>query len=508
MQIVRIRLFILGLTFAAIPAWAQTTFPILGYRVLGNTLLNKQQIDIVTNPFVGPASDFETIQRALEALEKRYVIAGYGSVRVELPEQELDAGLVVLRVVEGVLGDITVQSNEFFDDDNVRHTLPALRPGQPVNIFALNRNLVLANEGGSKVTNVTFKRSSNNQEVDASVKVQGEDPQRWLAVMDNTGSDLNGRYRAGLVYQNSNVLNRDHALLLQLMSSPGYWGQVRIIGVSYRIPLYGLGDTVEFNASDSNVNSRGTVSGTDIAAVGKGSIVGLRYTRNLDPSAAWQHKLNAGLESRRYGNSGNTGDSSLSTLPFTLGYSGSWRSQQSDWSWNATLLKNIPAGPFGRESDLSADGGRLGARAAFETLKFGAQWTERFANQWTLRAGLSGQFTRDVLIAAEQFGIGGADSVRGYSEREVASDQGVRAGLELGFAPWEADPLRLIPLLFVDVAAVRRNSPLPGEIASERLSSAGLGLRAAYGRHASGRVDWGFGSQGASRLHASLVWIF
>lgn len=508
MQVARICLFILGLAFAVMPTRAQTTFQILGYRVLGNTLLDKQQIDQATSPFIGPKSDFETIQRALEALEKRYVSSGYGSVRVELPEQELDAGLVTLQVVEGVLGDITVQSSGFFDDNNIRHSLTALRPGQPVNVFALNRNLVLANEGGSKVTNVTFRRSANNQDVDATVKVQGEDPQRWLAVMDNTGSDLNGRYRNGLVYQNANVWNRDHALLLQLMSSPGYWGQVRILGLSYRIPLYGLGDAVEFNISDSNVNSRGTVSGTDIAAVGKGSIVGFRYTRNLNPSAEWQQKISAGLESRRYGNSGNTGDSNLSTLPFTLGYSGSWRTAQADWSWNATLLKNFPAGPFGREADLSADGGRLGARAAFETLKFGAQWTTRFENQWTLRAGLSGQFTHDALIAAEQFGIGGADSVRGFSEREVASDQGVRAGVELGFAPWEADPLRLIPLLFVDGAAVRRNAPLPGEVSAQQLSSAGMGLRAAYGRHASGRVDWGFGSRGANRLHASLVWIF
>ena len=104
MHIVRIRFFIFGLAFGAISAWAQTTFPILGYRVIGNTLLNKQQIDSATNPFVGPKSDFETIQRALEALEKRYVSSGYGSVRVELPEQELDAGLVTLQVVEGVGG--------------------------------------------------------------------------------------------------------------------------------------------------------------------------------------------------------------------------------------------------------------------------------------------------------------------------------------------------------------------------------------------------------------------
>lgn len=489
-------------------AMAQASFLISGYRVLGNSLLSDEKLSAATRAFTGPASDFETIQRALESLERTYVSAGYGSVRVELPEQELDEGVVTVRVIEGALGEVTIQSNGHFDHDNVRHSLSALRQGQPVNIFALNRNLVLANEGGSKVTNVTFKRSANNQDVDATVKVQGEDPQRWLAVLDNTGSNLNGRYRTGLVYQNANVWNRDHALLLQIMSSPGYWGQVRILGLSYRIPLYGLGDAIDFNVSDSNVNSRGTVSGTDIAAVGKGSIAGVRYTRNLDPSAEWQHKLSAGVESRRYGNSGNTGESRLSTLPFTLGYSGAWRSPQSDWTWNATFLKNIPAGPDGRDADLSAEGGRAGARAAFETFKFGTQWTERFANQWTLRAGLSGQMTRDVLIAAEQFGIGGADSVRGFNEREVAADQGVRAGIELGFAPWDAKSARLIPLVFVDSAAVRRNAPLPGEIERQTLSNVGLGVRAAYGRHASGRADWGFGTRAASRLHMSLIWIF
>lgn len=487
---------------------AQGIFPISGYQVLGNTLLSEQVVIATTRPFTGPSSDFETIQKALEAMERAYIGAGYGSVRVELPEQELNAGVVTLQVVEGVLGDIVIQSSGYPDGENVRHSLPALRPGKPVNIFALNRNLVLANEGGTKVTNVTFKRSANSGSVDANVKVQAEDPERWLAVFDNTGSDLNGRYRTGVVYQNANAWNRDHSVSMQLMSSPGYWSQVRIFGLSYRVPLYGLGDAVEFNVSDSNVDSRGNVSGTDIAAVGKGSIAGLRYTHNLDPSAQWQHKFNLSLENRRYGNTANTGDSYLSTLPLTLGYGGAWRHEQSDWTWSATWQRNIPAGPHGHEKDLNADGGRVGARGAFEVWKLNVQMTQRFANQWTLRAGVAGQFTRDLLIAAEQFGIGGADSVRGFAERDIAGDQGVRAGLELGFSPLEADTLRVIPVVFMDSAAVRRNEPLPGEFSSQTLSSAGIGLRASYGRHASVRTDLGRGSGGASRMHTSLVWIF
>ena len=516
-------LVICGLVALATSVGAQALFPITGYRVLGNSLLSSQQLDAVTRPFLGASSEFETIQKALEALERAYVSAGYGSVKVELPEQELDAGVVTLQVVEGALGEVAVEPNPFFDAANVRHSLPALQPGLPVNIFDLNRNLVLANEGGAKITNVTFKRSVNLKDVDVTVKLQGDNPERWLTVLDNTGSDLNGLYRLGLVYQHANVFNRDHAISMQLMSSPGQWGQVRILGASYKVPLYKWGSTVDLSLSDSNVESRGTVAGTDIAAVGKGSILGLRWTRNLDSSVDMHHKLSLGLESRRYGNNGNTGESALSTVPLTVSYTSNWRSAQREWSVGGTWLKNVPAGPYGWTEDLAGSGGRVGADAGFHTWKFNLQWIERFANLWSLRGALSAQTTTDLLIAAEQFGAGGADSVRGFTEREVSGDQGLRWGFELALSPWGSDPWRVNPMVFVEGAAVRRNSPLAGETDQISIASAGWGLRAAYGRHASLRVDWGFvlrglesapgastgGAQrGQSKLHSTLVWIY
>ena len=85
-------------------AHGQTQFPITDYRIVGNTLLSAQRIDDATRPYRGDASDFETIQKALEALEKAYVANGFGSVKVEIPEQELESGVVTLQVVEGVLG--------------------------------------------------------------------------------------------------------------------------------------------------------------------------------------------------------------------------------------------------------------------------------------------------------------------------------------------------------------------------------------------------------------------
>jgi len=507
--------------------YAQSPFPIVGYQVQGNTLLSPESINAATRPHTSPQGNFETIQLALESLEKAYINAGYGSVRVEIPEQELESGVVTLQVIEGVLGLITVEPDPYFNADNVRHSLPALRPGETVNVFELNRNLFLANEGGSKVSNVTFKHSANNRDVDATVKLSAEDPQRWMALLDNTGSASTGLYRLGVVYQNANLFNRDHGLSVQLMTSPDHTRDVSIMGLGYRVPLYRLGDTLDFNASSSNVDS-GQVAqaggGPDLAISGSGLMLGARYTHNLDATATAQHAFSIGLEHRAYGNRVMpTGGSAslipdLTTHPLTLGYSGSWHSPTRDFSVNLSWLQNLAGGENGTTADFNQPGGRSGANASFQTFKFTLQHTERFTSQWMLRTALSGQSTQDLLIAAEQFGIGGADSVRGFGEREISGDQGVRAALEVWAPPVSWEPWRLIPLVFLDGASVWRNQAAPGEQSGQTISSVGLGLRAAYGHHLNARLDWGYVIKGVSgiagpvngdqHLHASLAWVF
>jgi hemolysin activation/secretion protein len=86
--------------------------------------------------------------------------------------------------------------------------------------------------------------------------------------------------------------------------------------------------------------------------------------------------------------------------------------------------------------------------------------------------------------------------VRGFSEREVAADQGLRLSLELWAPAIDWEPWRFIPLGFADVGMVKRNQPLASEIAEQTISSVGVGLRGSYGRRVSARVDWGYVTQG------------
>ena len=73
---------------------AVVRFDISRFDVVGNSLLPNDVIEAAVAPFTGKGRDFGDVQKALEALEAAYHQRGFNVVQVELPEQELNQGVV------------------------------------------------------------------------------------------------------------------------------------------------------------------------------------------------------------------------------------------------------------------------------------------------------------------------------------------------------------------------------------------------------------------------------
>ena len=69
-------------------------------------------------------------------------------------------------------------------------------------------------------------------------------------------------------------------------------------------------------------------------------------------------------------------------------------------------------GNDGADSDFKRS--RAEATADYRIWRVGANFTRAFAQDWQFRTVLTGQFSEDALVAGEQFGYGGPDSVRGF----------------------------------------------------------------------------------------------
>ena len=493
-------------------------FDIQRFVVEGNTILPQDEVERIVAPFAGKARDFGDVQRALEALEVAYHDRGYSATRVLVPEQDLKAGEVRLQVLESRIRNVRVEGNRFFDDANVRASLPSVVVGEPPNMRRVNENIQLANENPAKKVRLVLESTSEQGKVDAVVKVDDDKPTRISVFLDNSGNGPTGYYRAGVGYQHANLFNRDHVLTAQVITSPTRISDVMVFGVGYRVPLYQWNGAVDVFAGYSNVNS-GTVA--DLFTVsGSGSVYGIRYTQILRRLGEYEQKLALGWDYRDFHNDvalvGVPGSliPDITLKPLSLTYYGRLAQVGRDIAFSVGYSQNLAGGADGDQSAFDAI--RAGATARYGIWRFGAAYTQALPGELLFRALLSGQYTTNALVPGEQFGLGGADNVRGYFERTAANDIGHRAQVEL-YSPelgpnigadWKARML-----VFTDWGRGRDNQPV--RTGENVLGSLGVGIRANRGKSLALRLDWaqvthaaGTRDEGKDRVHFSVSYTF
>lgn len=493
-------------------------FAIQRFVVEGNSLLPRDQVERIVQPFAGPDRDFGDVQRALEALQEAYFDRGFSAVRVLVPEQDLVAGQVRLQVIEARLRNVTVEGNKFFSEANVRAGLPSLQSGEAPNTRRIGENVQLSNENPAKSVNVRLSATDEPGKVDAVVRVTDDPPLRYTLFADNTGTSETGEWRVGAGVTHSNVGDRDQILTAQVITSPTQPSDVFIAGIGYRIPVYSWGGAFDFIAGYSDVNS-GVVQNL-FTVSGKGTIAAARYTQVLPRIDAYEQKLALGFDYRDYRQNVGLVDVSGSLLPdirthtLSLAYIGRLSRVGQELTFQASYWKNIPGGADGDQAAFEAQ--RPGANPRYEIFRASAAYTHALANDTLLRVAANGQYTWNALIPGEQFGMGGIESVRGFELREAANDTGYRVTLEAytpDFGSNFGDLWRARALAFVDQARGRDNSP--PRAAENGLASMGFGVRVSRGKALSFLADFAYVTNGiatrpdgSTRAHAAIAYSF
>ncbi len=497
----------------SLPTWAEGEgFDIKGFSVEGNTLLPAQQVTEQVAPYLGKNRNYGDIQRALEALENAYRAAGFNTVNVHVPEQELTEGVIRLQVKESVIGKVRVSGNRHFGEANIRASLPALKEGAAPNARRLSENIQLANDNPAKKVAVTL--GMEGDQVNVGVAVSEENPRQIVASLNNTGTQATGQWRMSLAFQHANLFDSDQSLTLAYTGSPDAPSGVKvdIYSLAYRLPLYGLGDSIDFLYGNSNVNTP-SVQATGFGLAGKGEVTALRYNHYFPRSGEFSSKLTLGLEHKYFNTrcSINGVPQSIApplpalaactpytTRPLSLSYSGQWQGVSASADYNVGLATNLPTGSrylFNSGFDhYSTIAGRP-VQDHFTILRVGGSYTTLLPADWQGRAVFSGQYTPKGLVSGEQFGLAGSTAVRGFGERAVSADVGHLLNLEI-YTPDVATrlglPGNLRGLAFYDLArGQNRGVVAPTAPTASRLgiASGGLGLRYNYQKNISVQAD-------------------
>ncbi len=450
-------------------------FAIKGFKVTGENPLGEGETSGVLAPFLRSDATLETLQKATAALETALRDRGFGLHRVSLPPQEV-GDVVTLTIVRFTISKVNIEGRSIYDEGNVRRTLPELREGASPNFKALAVQTAIANENPNKQVQVGLREADQPDQIEATITVKESRPWTFGASLSNAGSESSGRDRLTLSGGHTNLFNRDHQFVGAYTTSIERTSDVKQVGLSYRVPLYALGGVVGAAYTRSDVvGNFGAFTST-----GAGHTFSVDYTLYLPPVGGRRSYATFGLEDKVFDATmingvAVPGVEDRRSRPVTVGYTARTESDAAVWGYNLSLSANTGSGRHNDLASYQSEDARIDT-VHWKALRGGVNYVRPVAQTWlwTLRAQY--QYSPDVLISGEQFGLGGLGSVRGTStDRPMTGDKGVSASMEVT-TPELAPGLRLLG--FLDAGWLGNNkADALARPASDHLASVGLGLR-------------------------------
>jgi hemolysin activation/secretion protein len=455
---------------------ASTTFRISGFELTGDIPLDQAETTAVLAPFIGPNANLASLQKASAALEAAFKARGFALHRVALPAQEL-GGKVTLSVVRFVIGKVTVEGNKAFSLANVRASVPELAEGATPNFRTMAVQTAIANENPAKQVQVTVKESDEADKIDATVLIKEGSVWNRSVSMANTGSKATGNDRVTLALGHSNLFDLDHQMSAAFTTSVERGDAVKQLGLNYRVPMYRQGGVVGLSYTNSDVlGNFGSFTST-----GAGQTYGANYSLYMPPSGGERTYWTMSLDEKIFNASKVNGvvvagQSDRYSRPLTLGFTSRMESDTSIWGYNAEVAMNLSGGVGNNLTAYRTEDARIQTEN-WSVVRASANYLAPLSGGWLWSAKTQVQYSGDALIAGEQFGLGGAASVRGTAERAITGDGGLFASVEL--STHELRPgLRIVG--YMDAGWLNSNNvaaSTASKLAVDQLASAGLGLR-------------------------------
>lgn len=485
-------------------------FDVWEYQVHGNTVLNAPQIERAVYPHLGPGRTLADVQAAKSALETLYREAGYGAVVVNIPEQDVDAGIVRLDVMEGRVDRLMVSGSRYFSPDRIKQKVPSLDKGEVPYLPQVQKELLALNRvTPDRAITPVLRPGRDPGTVEADLKVADKLPVHGALEVNDRYSRDTPRTRVNASLSYGNLWQREHAVTLGYQAAPDDTNAVEVFYGTYLMRLDRWLVSAYYVDSQSDVTTVGTTG-----VLGQGKLGGLRFIRPLGAIGSGFQTLTFGADYKDFAETtGLEGSPDEIETPIDYfvalaGYDLSF----TDDEQSTKLSLEITAAPrisTNNQKDfyllisndpLVWEGKRYKSKNNFMYTNLGFSHLRRLWLDTEFRLHLRGQLADSPLISNEQFGIGGVDSVRGYLESEVFVDDGAYGQLELyspeiGKRIWNELSTRL--LVFTDAGGGRVQDPLPEQNDEFFIWSAGAGIRLALWDKLTAALDWAHAFEGA-----------
>ncbi len=452
-------------------------------EVLGNTLVDNTILKPIVSTYENKDVSLNELGQLVDKINEQYRKKGYLTSIAYIPPQDITAGTVQIRVLEGQVGNISIAGNKFYRTGVVARYLDQ-GTGDALSIPQLEKNLRRINRQGDFRVRATLSPNTIAGKTDVRLDVEERQPLQVALTFDNQGRPTIGTMRWGAELINRNVSGIGDRFSARWI---GAAGTQTVLG-SYFVPVNRFGTEIGTTFGFTRVNVDLPKVRDTNSIIGQAFNYGLIVSQPLDREHVFV--ADAALNFRRVS---------------------SWLNDNRDQTQD-----DVRSLQFGLNFDKFDRWGRTFARAqtSVGTTWFGGNrqfWKAESVVNRVVRLPKSNylilrsyaQYSPTPLPPVEQFQLGGAYSVRGYNEGLMIGDRGYQFSVEHRWPvpglrranPWLADHIQ--GATFFDYGRVwndgKNTRTNPNQRGYTSLASAGLGVRARLTQYMQGYVDFGFG---------------
>lgn len=448
-------------------------------RFTASEILTAEELEGVARDFRGKQLTFADLQRLAERVNALYKAKGVVTAQAVIPPQDISEGVVLVRLIEGRVGKISLEGNASTRDDYVTGRL-TLKMTDLVDLKRLERDLIRFNRTNEAQLRAELKPGQAFATTDVHLTL-AEPPRHDLRLfLDNSGSPSTGEWRGGLTYLNRSLLGWRDDLSL---TKSGAGGQ-ESYAASYGIHFNRWGGRASLAwYKDRTATKYGPLAPLGVTGESVARIVSLRQPVyfgervQLDALAGGKKRDSTSWISGVFLQGTRTEDGNLGAEVQLSDAKGYWLG-----SYSATSGRAIVSGVNNVDHYFA---GRGVLRRSHD-----------LGSGWSFRGNLNFQHTSDDLLpSSEQFFIGGEYSVRGFPIGTFAGDQGYFVNLELHHPlDLRGGPgLATTGFFFLDHGYVKPFRP-PNSLLRdyEELSGIGWGLNAAIAKRVHSRVTFAY----------------
>lgn len=424
-------------------------------------------------------------------------------VDVLVPEQEISSGVLQLVVIEGRLGDVIVEGAGNAESRSMARQIRAKR-GDVIRESDLSDDLNWINKHPNRKVDLVFSPGGGFGETDVILRNESTRDLMGYVSLENSGTELLGLARGifGVTWTSPFFFGSDSVLSYQFTtnmdSGSDLVGHSAVFAgyLPWRHQLTILGAYVD---SEAEILQNGASFNTG----GVNKQLSGRYGIPLPGFGRVSHELELGMDFKSSNsalefNQVSVFDTTSEIVQYSLGYNMVARDDTGVWRLDTEVV-NSPGGNTNKNTDAIFASQRLGATADYTYGRFTLERDQRLPKGWTAYGRIQGQASNGNLLASEELGGGGYDSIRGWEERIARGDRGIVATAELRtpvfypstFGGFNNAQDGAYGLIFYDYGAFSDEVPIPGTQDLE-MGSVGIGLRYQRENWFSLRIDYGF----------------